>query len=115
MMVITSAQQDDVTVISVREYLDATTSEEATAYLSAEIDSGHTRLVMDVIRVTYLSSAGVRVIVGALREARSSGGDVRLAVAEGNVRQVLDLAGLEQIIKIFPTAKEAVASYATEG
>jgi len=115
MMGIESIQYDEVTVVSITDYLDATTSEEATAYLSAEIDGGHASLVLDLSRVTYLSSAGLRVILASVREARSNGGDVRLAVAQGNVRRVIDLAGLEQIIKIFPTAKEAVASYSAEG
>jgi len=115
MMRIESTQLGDVTVISVAEYLDATTSEEATAFLSAEIDGGHARLVLDMGRVTYLSSAGLRVILGTLKEARSGGGDLRLAGAQGNVRRVVDLAGLAQIIQIFPTAEEAVASYSSEG
>ena len=47
--------------------LDATTSAEATAYLEGEIDDGHANLVIDFGGVTYLSSAGLRVILGAMR------------------------------------------------
>ncbi len=110
-MDITSAQKDDVTVVTVMHDLDASTSAETTAYLSAEIDAGHARLVIDMSGVEYLSSAGLRVIAGALRSARGSGGDVRLAVAEGNIRRVVDMSGFSEFIKTFPTAEEAVASF----
>lgn len=112
-MEITSIQQNNVTVVRIVHDLDAATSAEATAYLGAEIDAGSTNLVMDLSGVTYLSSAGLRVILGAMRNARSRGGDVRLAGAEGNIRRVVDLAGLAEFIKTFPTAEEALASYSS--
>ena len=110
-MEITSVQQNDVTVVSVMDDLDSATSVEATAYLDAEIDRGHTNLVIDLGGVAYLSSAGLRVILDAMRKTRRSGGDVRLAGARGNIRRVVDLAGLAQFTQTFPTVQEAVASY----
>ena len=114
-MEITSVQQNDVTVVSIQHDLDATASAEATAYLGAEIDSGHARLVIDMSGVVYLSSAGLRVILGAMRKARISGGDVRLAGAQGNIRRVVDMSGFAEFIKTFPTAEEAVASFGPGG
>jgi len=110
-MEIASRQQDDVSVVSVTDNLDATTSAEAKAYLGAEIAKGHTNLVIDVSGVTYLSSAGLRVILATMHQARSAGGDVRLAGAEGNIKRVVDMAGLAKIMKTFDTADTAVASY----
>jgi anti-anti-sigma factor len=114
-MEITSVQQDDVTVVTITHDLDASTSAETTAYLRSEIDAGRARLVIDISSVGYLSSAGLRVILAAVRSARSSGGDVRLAVAEGNIRRVVDMSGFSDLIKTFPTAEEAVASFHPAG
>jgi anti-sigma B factor antagonist len=110
-MELKSIQHNDVTVVSIMDDLDAATSEEATAYLSAEIEGGHTKLVIELGGVTYMSSAGLRVILAAVQKAQEAGGDVRLAGAAGNVRRVLDMAGFFRFIKTFPTAGEAVASY----
>jgi anti-sigma B factor antagonist len=65
--------------------------------------------------VSYLSSAGLRVILGATRQARSKGGDLRLAGAAGDIRRVVDMAGFSKLIKTFPTAAEAVASFGSGG
>jgi len=111
MMEIKSIQHDDVTVVSVMDNLDATTSAEATAYLGAEVEQGHINLVVDMSGITYLTSAGLRVILGTMQKARSAGGDVRLAGAEGNIKRVVEMAGFAKIMKTFPTAEQAVASY----
>jgi anti-sigma B factor antagonist len=112
-MEITSIQHDDVTVVSVTGDLDANSSAGATAYLDAEIEGGHSNLVVEMSGVTYISSAGLRVILGTMQQARSAGGDVRLAGAAGNIRRVVDLAGFSTFIQIFPTADQAVASYSS--
>lgn len=110
-MEITSVQQNDVTIASIVGDLDAATSAKATAHLAAEIKAGHARLVIELSSVSYLSSAGLRVILGATRQARGSGGDLRLAGAKGDIRRVLDMSGFSKLIKTFPTAAEAVASF----
>ena len=110
-MEIMTVQKADVTVVTIMHDMDATTSAETAAYLNAEIDAGHPRLVIDISGVAYLSSAGLRVFLGALRSARSSGGDVRLASAASNVRRVLDMSGFVEFMQTFPTAEEAVASF----
>ena len=114
-MAIASVQQDDVTIVTIMHDLDASTAAETSAYLSAEIDAGHARLVIDLSGVAYLSSAGLRVILVALRSARSSGGDVRLAGAAGDIRRVLDMSGVAKLAKTFPSAEEAAASYQPGG
>jgi anti-anti-sigma factor len=110
-MEIRSTQHNDITVVSIKGSLDANTSAEATAYLDAEIEDGHTKLVIDFSDVSYLSSAGLRVILGTTKKARGAGGGVRLAGAEGNIRRVVDVSGFSKVIKTFPTVKDAVASY----
>jgi anti-anti-sigma factor len=110
-LAIVSTQHGPVTVVSIRHDLDAVTSAEATAYLGAEIEDGHTKLVLDISGVTYLSSAGLRVILGTMQDTRQQGGDVRLVGAKGDVRRVLDMSGVTGIIETFPTAEKAVASF----
>jgi anti-anti-sigma factor len=110
-MEIASTQHNKVTVVSVMDNLDATTAAEARAHLGDEIEAGHTNLIIDMSGVTYLSSAGLRVILATMQQARSAGGDVRLAGAVGKIQQVIDMAGFPKIIKTFPTVEEAITSY----
>jgi anti-sigma B factor antagonist len=110
-MKMTSIQHQDVTVVRVIDNLDATTSAEAKAYFDAEIVQGHIHLVIEMSGVTYLSSAGLRVILATMQKARGTGGDVRLAGTQGNIERVVNMAGFSEIMKTFATVDQAVTSY----
>ncbi len=101
-----------VTLVEVRGRVDSSNADELGEVLSKEIENGHTHIVLDLAGVEYMSSAGLREIVSALKRAkRGSGGDVRLAQPSYRVREVLEMAGLDTILQIYPTQVEAVGSY----
>jgi anti-sigma B factor antagonist len=62
--------------------------------------------------VLYTSSAGLRALLATVKDARSRGGDLRLAAVNPAVRKVLDLSGFTSILKVYDEVDEAVASYA---
>ncbi|MEW6405846.1 MAG: STAS domain-containing protein [Chloroflexota bacterium] len=80
-------------------------------FFNRQIESNQLRLVANLSQVEYLSSAGLRVLLSALKSARQRGGDLYLARLQENVRQVLDLAGFTSIFKIFPTVEDAVDAF----
>lgn len=99
------------TVVAVTGSLDALTSPELAEFMSGKIRDGNTRLVADLSRLEYTSSAGLRVLLNGVKEARQRGGDLRLAGVQPNVKKVLDLSGFTSILKTFGDVDSAVASY----
>jgi anti-sigma B factor antagonist len=67
--------------------------------------------VVDLQDVEYMSSAGLRELVSALKQVNKKEGDLRLANPSARVMEVLELAGLDSIFKIFPTLSEAIGSF----
>lgn len=110
-MEITSQQVGSATIVKIMGNFDATTSQQATDFFMQEIESGHVHLVIDFSQINYLSSAGVRSILAARHDARTAGGDIRLAAAVGNIKRVIDIAGFTKIMKYFPTVDEAVGDF----
>ncbi len=104
-------QQAHVTVISVVGSIDALTADVLTAALSEQVRSGNTRLVAAFDQVEYTSSAGLRVLLATLKEARQRGGDLRLAGVTPQVNKVLNMSGFNNILKIFADVPAAVASF----
>lgn len=100
-----------VAVIIAVGSIDALTAPELAAFINQQIEEGHTHLVADLAGVDYTSSAGLRVLLGAVKETRGKGGDLRLASIQPDVRKVLDLSGFTSILKHFPDRAAAVASY----
>jgi serine/threonine-protein kinase RsbW len=106
-----STQYGNVTVVVLGPELDSSTAPDAGDYLDAEVQRGHVRLVLDLSKVTYLSSAGLRALLVGMRAARAAQGDLRLAGAQGDVHRVLEMSGFTQVIEGFQTVEQAVASY----
>jgi anti-anti-sigma factor len=104
-------QQDGITVVAVAGSLDALTADTLTAALQEQVRAGHTRLVAALAGLEYTSSAGLRVLLGTLKDARQRGGDLRIAGGQERVRRVLELSGFTSILKCYPDVPSAVASY----
>jgi len=111
-MEIKNKQVDGVTVLSLNGSIDAVTAPEITEFIQAQIAKGNTKLVADLSGVDYTSSAGLRVLLGAIKETRAQSGDLRLAGIQPDVQKVLNLSGFSNILKIFNDTDAAVASYA---
>jgi anti-sigma B factor antagonist len=111
-MEISIAQEDQVTVVTVSGSLDALTADALDDALQAQVRDGRTRLVASFAALEYTSSAGLRVLLGAMKAARQRGGDLRVAGAQPRVERVLALSGFTGILRCFPDVPSAVASWA---
>ena len=68
-------------------------------------------VVLELGGVEYMSSAGLRAIVALWRECQKHRGDVLLANPSERVTEVLSLAGLTSVFKIFDTEAAAVGNF----
>jgi anti-sigma B factor antagonist len=101
----------NVTLLEVNGRIDSMNANQFGDALLGEIDNGHLQLVLDLSGVDYMSSAGLREIVGALKKVKRSEGDLRIAQPSARVLEVLEMAGLDTILQIFPTQAAALESY----
>lgn len=114
-MQISVTQQADVAVLSIAGSVDSLTASELTDALGAQLRSGQVNLVVDFSAVDYISSAGLRSLLGTLKDCRRSDGDMRMAAVQPAVFRVLSMSGFASIIKTFGDVNTAVASYARGG
>ena len=110
-MEIKDKQVEGVTVISLTGSIDAMTAPKITEFIQGQIAKGSIKLVADLSGVDYTSSAGLRVLLGAIKETRAQSGDLRLTGIQPDVQKVLNLSGFTNILKTFDTLDAAVASY----
>lgn len=110
-MDITVSEMRRVTLIEVNGRIDSTNATKLGEALNEQIDAGRHQLVVDLAQVDYMSSAGLRELVAAVKKLRKISGDLRVASPSSRVREVLDLAGLDTIFQMFTTQVEAVGSY----
>ena len=111
-MQVASRIENRVTILSPVGSLDALTAPVLANAFRECFSAGQVRLVADLAELDFLSSAGMRVLLSAAKEARANGGELRLAAANAEVNEILDLGGFPSIIKMFETTDGAVASFA---
>jgi len=109
-MDISEAKQGEASILALSGRLDAVTSKAFEEKVHAAIESGARRLVVDLARLEYVSSSGLRVLLLAAKQLRGMDGDIRLCSLQDHVQQVFDLAGFSSILSIYGSRDEAVKS-----
>lgn len=102
---------DGVTVITLEGDFDAAAAPSVEGRLQALVKEGQHRLVVDLSGVAYIASAGLRVLLAALKAARNSGGDLRLVGLQPAVKEVFDMAGFTPLFKVYADVEAATASF----
>jgi len=106
-----AAQNRGVSVLRVTGYVDTTTSPDLERRLQALLRDKRFHIVVDLSGVEYISSAGWGIFISEIREIREQGGDLKLAGMIPDVREVFDLLEFENILKSYPDADLAIASF----
>jgi len=66
-------------------------------------------VIFDMSRLTFMDSSGIGMIIGRYKLASAFGGGVRLAGASPGVLRLIEISGLQKIIRHYPTLDEALA------
>ncbi|MFN8473622.1 MAG: STAS domain-containing protein [Anaerolineae bacterium] len=111
-MEIATREMKRVVLVSPSGRIDHQTAPELQTVLNELIESGHFKIVVDMEKVTYISSAGLRVLLAARKGVkRWNRGDLRLAAVQPYVRETLELVGFTRIFEIYDDTVEAVGSF----
>lgn len=104
--------ENNITTIAIKGSVDALTAAELTKTINKQIDDDHVHLVIDLSGLEFMSSAGLRSLLGAVKETRSHGGDLRIVSTNPGIDKVLRMSGFHNIAKVFTSQGDAVASFA---
>jgi len=107
----TVISRGDVTIVVLGGTIDAVNAFSVSETFKQQVEEGRKQLVADLGRVIYLSSAGIAALLSGLKEAKDSGGDLRVANAQKNVHKVLEMAGITEVTQFFTSVESAVKSF----
>jgi anti-sigma B factor antagonist len=101
---------DERHVVAVRGEIDLFTAPDLKSVLVAAIDSGKTRIVVDLSDTTFLDSTALGVLIGAIKRLRTRDGALTIVNTDANIAKTFEITGLDQIFTITATRDEAVAA-----
>ena len=108
-MNITTRTHDGVTLVVLAGSLDSNTSPQAQQTLDEILAAGARKMVIDCRGLDYISSAGLRVLLGTAK--RLKGGALRLFGLNETVREVFEISGFATILAVFPTEADALKGF----
>ena len=106
-MEISTRTSNDVHIVAIAGSMDSTTSPEAQKALDGVLAAA-SKVALDFTQLDYISSAGLRVLLGAAKTLRASGGSLRLFGLNPSVREVFEISGFSTILAVYPTEVEAL-------
>jgi anti-sigma B factor antagonist len=66
------------------------------------------RILIDLSGVAYIDSSGIAVLIDAMQRAHAYGGQLRIFGIRQNVRQIFEIAKLDQLFEIYPDKAAAL-------
>lgn len=99
-MKIAHQEKDGIICFQIEGRLDAESAPEAETQLKGALNQGSQRLLFDLSKMDYISSAGLRVILMAVKELRKKQGKVVLCALTPYVKEIFDVSNFSSIIPI---------------
>jgi len=104
-------------VIAPRGRLDHDSCEAFQADLAPHLDAcarEHAALVLDMSGLDYVSSAGLRCLMMAARQAAARGGRILVAAVQPVVAEILHISRFDLVLEIFATTRDALAAVSAQ-
>jgi anti-sigma B factor antagonist len=92
-------REEEATLLVLRGELDMLTASQLRECLVEVIDEG-TRVVIDMEALDFLDSAGLGILVGGLKRARTHGGELELVCSSSAVLKPIEITGLDRVFTI---------------
>jgi len=107
-MEIIQKEENGIVIIAIKGRLDADTSPEAEKVVKEALKSQTTRILFDLASLEYLSSAGLRVLLGAAKEMRRKDGKIVLCALNAFVKEIFEVSGFQSLIPIADSVESGI-------
>jgi anti-anti-sigma factor len=108
-MQISTRTSNDIHIVAIAGSLDSATSPEAQKALDGILATAR-KVVLDFSALDYISSAGLRVLLGAAKKLRASGGTLKMFGLNQSVKEVFEISGFASILSVYPSEAEALGT-----
>ena len=98
----------DITYFRPTGRLDTATSPQWEEQLLRLIDRGASRILFDCSRLSYVSSAGLKLVIVAAKRMRAAGGKIVFCCINRQINSVFQVTGFATFLEITQSESEGV-------
>ena len=111
-MELTTVREDETLVVTLSGRIDGANAPEVQKALEDALAPEDRGLVLDMEGVTFMSSAGLRIVAIMINRTRTNRTRFALCSLSGSVMEVLATSGFSKMVPVLQTLEEARASVA---
>lgn len=104
------AVDGDTQLLRARGELDLYAAPELKRRMAEAIESGKTRIVVDLTDAAFMDSTALGVLIGALKRLRIREGTLAVASDQPSILRILEVTGMDQVLEVQPTTELALAA-----
>jgi anti-anti-sigma factor len=101
-------KDESAVIVSVTGRIDTISAPDLQQKLEEIVAQGEKRIVIDLSRLEYVSSAGLRSLLIGAQKTKASGGKLCCCALQGMVKQVFEISGFGRMIPIFDCVEKAL-------
>jgi anti-sigma B factor antagonist len=110
---VNETKQDGVVVLALKGRLDSNTSGDFEKKLLGIVQQGENQLVLDFSDLDYISSAGLRVLLKAIKELKRSDGQMCVCAVKDYIREIFSLSGFLSFLPTHATLEDSLRTFGT--
>jgi anti-sigma B factor antagonist len=111
MSVTTTTSDQGIVIVSVDGQLIVGNRQDLKNLVHEALDRGGRKFVIDCTRTGYIDSSGLGALVSMSRKVRESGGELRIAGLNEDLRALFELTKLDTLFRILDTPEQALAGF----
>ena len=104
----------DTHVVAVSGEIDLFTAPDFKQHVSAPIDAGVSRVIVDLRSTTFIDSSSLGVLIGAHRRLKLRGGSLTIVCDNDTITKTFRITGLDGVFTVVPKIDDAVDGDAVE-
>ena len=110
-MDLATARENGILIASPEGRLDGSNAQEFQGNLTEAIDTSDRAVVLDLGQLSYISSAGLRVILITTKALQRQNTELAVCSLAESIREVFAISGFDKIIKVWDSQPDAIASF----
>ena len=110
-MALSIERNDGIMIAMAEGRVDGANAQEFQGALTDAIEPSDRAVVLDLGEITYISSAGLRVILLTARALRRQDAELAVCSLSASIREVFEISGFDKIIQVRDSRPDAIASF----
>ena len=99
-MHISGSAKKDILIVTVSGKLDSSTAPELAEYFDKQVEEGFHTVILDMKKLDYISSAGLRLILNTSKLLKSRNQLFTLCRMQDHIREVFEISGFDTFVTI---------------